>query len=117
MTEAAIAILAFVTIERLIELVVANRNSHRLLAKGAVEYGAGHYPLIVGLHAAWLGTLWWLAPGQPIKLVWLGLFALLQVARLWVIASLGPRWTTRIIVLPNAPLVRRGPYRLIKHPN
>ena len=117
MTGAAVAILGFVTLERLIELFLAKRNSRRLLAQGAVEHGAGHYPLIVGLHAAWLAALWWSAPGRPMELVWLGLFALLQVARIWVIATLGSRWTTRIIILPGAPLVRSGPYRLVKHPN
>ncbi len=62
-------------------------------------------------------ALWWLAPGRHIFAFWLVLYVLLQVARIWVLATLGQRWTTRIIVLPGAPLVRRGPYRLVDHPN
>jgi len=89
----------------------------RLLASGAWEYGASHYPLIVAVHALWLIGLWWLAPDRPIDGFWLGLFVLIEIARIWVLATLGRRWTTRIIVLPNAPLVRRGPYRFVNHPN
>jgi len=113
----AVAVLGFVTIERLCELLLARRNTKRLLAAGATEYGARHYPLIVALHAAWLAALWIAAPGRPVSLAWLLVFAVLQVLRVWVLATLGPRWTTRIIVLPGAPLVARGPYRLMRHPN
>jgi methyltransferase len=112
-----VVILALVTIERLGELWLANRNTKRLLAEGAQEHGAGHYPLIVALHASWLAALWWLAPTQPIEPLWLALFFLIEIGRLWVLATLGERWTTRIIVLPDAPLVRRGPYRFVDHPN
>jgi methyltransferase len=112
-----IVILALVTLQRLFELWLSNRNMQRLLAQGAREAGASHYPLIVAVHVLWLAALWWLAPGQPIDGFWLGVFVLLQIARIWVIATLGPRWTTRIIVLPEAPLVRRGPYRWVNHPN
>jgi methyltransferase len=113
----AIAILAFVTLQRLAELILARENTRRLLAMGAVEYGRGHYPLIVAVHASWLISLWWLAPGRPIHWPFLLLFALLQLGRLWVIRTLGGRWTTRIIVLPNAPLVTDGPFRFVSHPN
>jgi len=118
----AALILGLVTAQRLGELVLARRNTNRLLAQGAHEVGAAHYPLIVALHAAWLLGLWYLAvfrvpAGQNVNLVWLLLFVVLQLARVWVIASLGGRWTTRIIVLPGAPLVRRGPYRFLSHPN
>ena len=112
-----IAILAFVTLERLLELFVANRNTKRLLARGAREHGAGHYPIIVGVHALWLATLWVLAPGRGIDMFWLAMFVLLLLARFWIIATLGPRWTTRIIVHPDEPLVRSGPYRFLAHPN
>ena len=114
---ASIAVLAFVTLERGAELVWAQRNTRRLLARGAREASPGHYPLIVGLHAAWLVGLWALAWDRPVNLAWLALFAVLQAGRLWVLATLGQRWTTRIIVLPGEALVRRGPYRLIPHPN
>ena len=113
----SIAVLALVTAQRGAELVLARRNTKRLLAKGAVEAAPGHYPLIVLLHAAWLGGLWLLGWNRPLQLGWLAVFALLQAGRIWVLATLGERWTTRIIVLPGAPLVRRGPYRLIAHPN
>ncbi|WP_309662713.1 isoprenylcysteine carboxylmethyltransferase family protein [Sphingomonas sp.] len=117
MTWAAVAILAVVTVQRLAELWLSNRNTRRLLDQGAVEVGRSHYPLLVAVHVAWLAVLWWLAPGQPINWPLVVLFLLLQLARLWVIATLGPRWTTRIIVLPAAPLVRAGPYRFVDHPN
>ena len=65
----------------------------------------------------WLVCLCWLAPGHPVHGFWLAVFVLLQLARIWVIATLGERWTTRIIVLPDAPLVARGPYRFVNHPN
>ena len=113
----AILILGFVTLQRLGELVLAQRNTARLRARGAQEVGAAHYPLIVALHAAWLAGLWYLAWDLSANLVWLGVFILLQVARVWVIATLGERWTTRIIVLPGTPLVASGPYRFLSHPN
>jgi methyltransferase len=110
-------ILALVTLQRVGELSLSNRNTRRLLAHGAREYGRSHYPLIVAVHVLWLAALWWLAPGRPIDAFWLAMFVLLELARIWVLASLGRRWTTRIIVLPDAPLVRRGPYRFANHPN
>jgi methyltransferase len=112
-----VVILGLVTLQRLGELWLANRNTRRLLANGAHEVAASHYPLIVIVHALWLATLWWLAPPRPIDSFWLALFVLIEFARIWVLASLGTRWTTRIIVLPSAPLVRRGPYRWVNHPN
>lgn len=113
----SVFVLALVTVQRLGELVLAQRNTRRLLARGAIEVAPGHYGLIVAVHAAWLVGLWILAPGGVPNLVWLFVFACLQAGRLWILASLGERWTTRIIVLPHAPLVRRGPYRFLAHPN
>jgi methyltransferase len=113
----AVVILALVTVQRLGELWLSHRNTQRLLARGAREHGSGHYPLIVALHAAWLATLWWLAPSRAIDGFWLAMFVLIELARIWVLAALGSRWTTRIIILPDAPLVRRGPYRFLSHPN
>ena len=112
-----IVILALVTLQRVGELWLSDRNTRRLLADGAREYSPGHYPLIVAVHAGWLAALWWLAPGRPVEVVWLALYIVLQAARVWVLATLGPRWTTRIIVLPDAPLVKAGPYRFVSHPN
>jgi methyltransferase len=110
-------ILAFVTLQRLAELVIAWRNTARLLARGAYEVAPGHYPLIVAVHTLWLAALWWLAPGKPIVWPLIALFAVLQAGRLWVLATLGERWTTRIILLPGAPLVATGPFRFVSHPN
>ena len=112
-----IAILGFVTLQRLSELPVARANAKRLIAAGGHEVAPGHYPLVVALHASWLATLWLLAPGRPINLAMLGLFALLQVFRIWTLRTLGERWTTRIIVVPGEKLVARGPYRFVDHPN
>lgn len=112
-----IVILALVTIQRLGELLVSKRNTKRLLDHGAREHAPAHYPLIVALHTAWLGSLWWLAAERPIDPFWLALFILIEIARIWVFASLGERWTTRIIVVPGETLVRRGPYRFFSHPN
>ena len=113
----AIVILAFVVLQRVGELWLSNRNTQRLLARGAREVAPKHYLLIVLVHVLWLAALWWFAPGRAIDAFWLALFVLLQLARIWVIATLGQRWTTRIIVLPDAPLVRTGPYRWLDHPN
>ncbi len=110
-------LIAFVTVQRLAELVLAQRNTMRLRRAGAVEFGAAHYPLMVALHVSWLLGLWLLGHQRPVDPVWLVIFATLQVGRVWVIASLGGRWTTRILVLPGAAPVARGPYRLIRHPN
>jgi methyltransferase len=111
-------ILALVALQRLIEAAYAERNTKALLARGAREIGRAHYPLIVALHAAWLVAILVFVPADPhIVWGWLVLFVLLQAARVWVIATLGPYWTTRIITLTDAPLVRRGPYRFVRHPN
>ena len=107
-----------VALQRLAELGYARRNARRLLAAGGVEHGAGHYPLFVALHGAWLAALFVLVPAEaPADWGLLGLYGLLQLGRLWAIASLGGRWTTRVIVVPGAPLVTRGPYRFLRHPN
>ena len=113
----AVAILAFVTLQRLAELALSQRNMRKLLARGAYEVAPEHYPFLVTLHASWLVILWVFGPGPPIEIVPLILFALLQIGRVWVIATLGERWTTRIIIIPGEPLVTSGPYRWLNHPN
>lgn len=111
-------VLGLVVAQRLGELALAARNTRDLRAAGAVELDAGFYPLFVLLHAAWLASLAVLVPASA-AVSWplLAVFAALQLGRLWVIASLGRYWTTRLIVLPGRPLVRSGPYRLFRHPN
>lgn len=117
MTAVQIVVL-LVALQRLAELAYARRNSRRLLAAGAREVGAGHYPLMVLLHAGWLLSILVLVPHDtPVSGWLLGLFLLLQAGRVWVIATLGRFWTTRIISIPDQPLVRSGPYRLCRHPN
>lgn len=112
-----IIILTLVTAQRLGELWLSKRNTARLLANGAREHAPGHYPLIVALHIAWLLALWLFALPRPVDGFWLGMFVLIELARIWVLYSIGPRWTTRIIVPPEEVLVRRGPYRWVNHPN
>ncbi|GAB2175825.1 isoprenylcysteine carboxyl methyltransferase family protein [Dongia sp. agr-C8] len=115
----SVALLIFVTLQRLIELVIARRNTRRLLAEGAVEIGAGHYPLLVLLHTSWLAALWtFTLSGQAT--LWapaVAGYGAVEIARVWVMTTLGRYWTTRIIVPPSAPVVRRGPYRFLRHPN
>jgi methyltransferase len=113
----AAIILALVTLQRLGELVLARRNTERLKARGAIEFDAEHYPLIVLVHAAWLATLWILGRDQDVNPWLLAVFVVLQGIRLWVLATLGSRWTTRIIILPGEPLIVSGPYRYFSHPN
>jgi methyltransferase len=115
-TSAAI-ILALVTLQRLGELVLSRYNTGRLLARGAIEVSAGHYPLVVATHAAWLIALWVWGRHQDVNLPALFVFIALQGVRVWVLATLGRRWTTRIVVLPGEPLISSGPYRYMTHPN
>jgi methyltransferase len=111
-------VVLLVVVQRLVELAIARRNTARLLAGGGHEVGGAHYPLFVLLHGAWLVSLLLLVPvNAPVNWPLLGVFALLQIGRIWVIASLDGRWTTRIIVCRDRPLSQRGPYRYVRHPN
>jgi methyltransferase len=111
-------ILSLVAAQRLVELALAAANTRRLLARGAREVGRADYPLFVLLHASWLAAI---AAATPIdrQPYWplIGVFIVLQLLRVWVVATLGPYWTTRIITLDAAPIVRRGPFRFVRHPN
>ncbi len=116
------ALVALIIVQRLLELGHAKRNLAWVMANGGKEYAAEHYPFMVALHSSWivalllegwlrgaaLSSLWWL---------WLGLFLVAQVLRYIVISSLGKLWNTRIIIVPNAKLVRSGLYSFVKHPN
>ena len=111
-------IVGLVAVQRLSEMFHARRNTLCLLAEGGVESGAGHYPLIVGLHVAWLASmLIHVAPDTPVHWPFLFAYLILQGFRAWVLVSLGRFWTTRIITVAGLPLVRRGPYRFFRHPN
>ena len=117
------ALVAAVALERLAELVVARRNAGWAQARGAVETGAGHYPVMVVLHTGLLvgallevglaGRAFVPGLGWPM----LALVIASQALRWWCITTLGPQWNTRILVVPGLPRVRRGPYRVLPHPN
>jgi methyltransferase len=111
-------LLLAVALQRIVELAYSRRNMRRLLALGGRELGREHYPAIVLLHAAWLVTLAaCTAPAPPVSGPLIAAFALVEGLRIWVLMSLGPYWTTRIITLDNAPLSSKGPYRYLRHPN
>ncbi len=114
---AAEFILALVTAQRGAELALSRRNTQRLMARGAVEVAPSHYPLMVAVHASWLIALWVFGHNQSVNPLALAAYLVLQGLRAWVMSTLGARWTTGIIVLPNEPLVARGPYRFLRHPN
>jgi methyltransferase len=113
----SILLLLFVTVQRLGELVWGRSNEARLRAMGAVEIGQGHWPFMVALHSAWIFWLWLRGWGRPLVWPWVIAFFVLQAARGWVLATLGRRWTTRVLFVPGEALVKRGPFRLIPHPN
>ena len=107
-----------VAVLRAVELVYARHNTKLLLADGATEFGSRHYPLFVILHGGWLLALLLGVEGTTeVNIPILGVFGLLLFGRLWVILTLGPYWTTRIISSTEFPLIRNGPYRLLRHPN
>jgi len=111
-------LVGFIVLQRLIELLIARYNTRRLLEEGAKEHGARHYPVIVVLHMAWIASLVIFVPyNAPLNWLLLAVFVVLQLARVWVLMSLGRYWTTRIITVPDEPLVRRGPFRWVSHPN
>lgn len=115
---AAYSIILIVALQRFAELAYARRNARRLLAQGGIELGARQYPFFILLHAGWLIAMAIYVPNNLTVNWWLiGVFALLQSVRIWALRSLGRYWTTRLITLPNAPLVRTGPYRYLRHPN
>ena len=113
----AIALLVFVTLQRFVEFIWDWLNTQRLRAAGGVEFGGVHYPAVMLVHACWLAGLWVLGHDRAVVPVYLVAFLVLQIGRYWVLATLGRRWTTRVIVLPGAPLIETGPYRLMQHPN
>ncbi len=110
-------LLSYLTAQRVGELWWATQNERRLFKAGGVEFGRSHLMLIVLLHAAWMAGLWGLAYDRPVQPIFLALFVVVQIARFWVLLTLGRRWSIRIIVVPGERLVARGPYRFLRHPN
>lgn len=111
-------LLALVALERLGELVYASRNTRRLKARGGIEVAAEQYPFFIALHAAWLLAMFVFIPKTTPPIPWLlAAFVVVEAARVWTLSSLGPYWTTRVITIPGEPLVKRGPYRFVRHPN
>jgi methyltransferase len=110
-------LVGFIAVQRLAELGLAQWNTARLRAQGGVEFGAAHYHLMVALHAFWLIGLWMFGDARAVDPSWFAAFVLLQAGRVWVIATLGRRWTTRVIVMPGAAPITHGPYRWLRHPN
>lgn len=107
-----------VGVQRLCELWLSRRNAKRLIAEGGREIGAGHFPVLVVVHAGWLAAIAFLVPADaPVYWPLIAAYLVVQAARVWVMASLGRFWTARVIDMPHAPLVRTGPYRWLKHPN
>jgi methyltransferase len=118
LTTLAYTILLLVALQRLGELIYASRNTVRLKRRGGVEFGRNHYPFVVLLHASWLAAIAAGVQRDPfVRLLPLAAFVLLQAMRLWVIVTLGRFWTTRVISVAGEPLIRRGPYRYVRHPN
>ena len=111
-------IVGFLVVQRLAELIIARRNHRELAARGGIEVGRRHYPALVALHAGWLlALLATIDPRTPLSVALLAVFVLLECGRVWVIVTLGPLWTTRVIVVPGARRIRTGPYRYVNHPN
>jgi methyltransferase len=107
-----------VLLQRGLEEVYSRSNTRRLLKDGAHEEGRAYYPVVAATHLCWIASIAFLIrPGAPLNTPVLGLFLALQPLRYWIIATLGRYWTHRIISLPGAPLVQRGPYRIARHPN
>ncbi len=116
METATFLFLGFIVVQRLSELAIAKRNTANLLAKGAYEVGATHYPVMVAMHSAWIACLLIFGFDETVAFGWLVVFAVLQAFRIWILGSLGRRWTTRIIILEE-PLVVSGPFKYVSHPN
>lgn len=115
-------IISIIVLQRLIELFVARRNEKWMRSQGAFEVGATHYPIMVTMHitffiAILLEVVVLERILSPFWILLLGIFLIMQTARIWCLRSLGKFWNTKIIILPGAAVVRRGPYRWVRHPN
>jgi methyltransferase len=120
--EVAVCLLVVIVAQRVLELRLARSNAAIAFRRGAQEFGASHYPVFFVLHTAWMlgwiGEAWTRGPTlSPQSSWWLGGFVLAGALRYWAIASLGTRWNTRVLVVPGDVPLRRGPYRVLAHPN
>ncbi|AMR31480.1 hypothetical protein A0256_08600 [Mucilaginibacter sp. PAMC 26640] len=114
-----IIFILFVIFQRLLELAVAKRNEAWARSQGAIEYGQSHYPFIVALHTFFIISMiaeYWFKPGD-FSMILLIIFLLLISFKIWAISSLGKYWNTKILRIPNSAFVKKGPYKLFKHPN
>lgn len=116
------SVIGFIIAQRLIELVIARRNELYIKSQGGYEVGASHYPVMVALHTGWFISMIaehvFTSRGiSELWILWGGLFLLSQLGRIHVITTLGKFWNTRILILPNAKLVRQGLYKYLRHPN
>jgi methyltransferase len=105
-----------IVIQRLCELIIAKRNERWMKSRGAIEFGQEHYRLIVTVHAMFFVVYFLEVTAWQTKVL-LSIFIATQIVRIWALASLGHYWNTKIIVLPQANIVKKGPYRFLKHPN
>lgn len=115
-------VISFIIAQRIVELIIAKQNEKWMRGQGAFEVGASHYPWMVAMHIAFFVSL--IAEVtllerslSPFWMLFIGVFLVAQVMRIWCLVSLGKFWNTKIIVLPGADVVRRGPYKWIRHPN
>lgn len=114
--------LAIVIIQRLVELFIAKRNEKWMRSQGAFEVGATHYPIMVAMHSTFFLSMLLevIVLDRSFSPLWFPLlvgFLLAQIGRIWCLRSLGKFWNTKIIILPGADVVQKGPYRFIRHPN
>jgi methyltransferase len=115
-----IIFILFVIALRFTELYISKRNEKWLLARGALEYGREHYPYVVGMHTLFIISLIvenYLTGGHPINFIFLALFILLLIFKYWILSSLGNYWNTRIYRIPGSSAVKKGAYKVFKHPN
>ena len=116
------SLIAFVIAQRLFELIVASINTNAILKKGGVEFGRNHYWILVTLHSAFFVSIGLEAMLNGVTLspyfgIALSIFFAAQLGRIWVIRSMGGRWTTRVLVIKGETLVSAGPFRWLPHPN
>lgn len=121
MKTAALLLFVYVVISRLVELYISRRNTRKLVEAGGKEYSSEHYPYMMTMHVAWLvliaGLFWYQYATVEISAFFFAVYLVFQVLRVWVLATLGRYFTTKIVSVDNLPLINHGPYRFVRHPN